>query len=61
MAKLKKYKEFKNLSKLKTDDIKPIKSETKPAEIFDVDSMVDLTSVGIPKDYTWEKPEKSKK
>ena len=61
MAKLKKYKEFKDLSKIKTDDIKPIKTDSKPAEAFDADSMEDLTSVGIPKDYPWEKADKKSK
>lgn len=54
MKKLKKYKEFKDLSKVKTDDIKVKKDDSKPAEPFEVDSMEELTSVGIPKDYAWE-------
>ena len=58
MEKLKKYKAFKDLSKVKTDDIKVTKVDTKPPEIFSADSMDDLTSVGIPKDYPWEEADK---
>ena len=54
MKKLKKYKEFKDLSKVKTDDIKVKTDDSKPAEPFEADSMEELTSVGIPKDYAWE-------
>jgi len=58
MEKLKKYKAFKDLSKVKTDDIKVTKVDTKPAETFAADSMEELTSVGIPKDYPWEETDK---
>ena len=59
VKKLKKFQEFKDLGKTKTDDITKVKdANTAPAEVFDAGSLDSLTTVGIPKDYPWEEADK---